>query len=318
MPEELNIDFGADMEATLSAMESGGNAGDADRQSPPADATPASAPGAPAASAPVVTPSTDPKTAPQPTAEEWRSMPKSWKKDYEKHWGKFDPEVQQYVHQREKESLDGIMKYKPVADKWTETVKPYEQIFSHFGQDPAEIFQRLTNTHLAIVFGSPEEQRIAADRLIKDYNLQQFINKDGVVAPPDEAIQQIRTLSSRLQALEGGIQRQAQQTTMADIQAFFAKPENEFANEVSQDMVELIRSGLASDLPSAYEKAIYLNPSVRSKIFEREAAKIAKPTRQAPTNVQSDGPPAAPTGASNETIDETMQETYRKIMGAHS
>ena len=46
-----------------------------------------------------------------------KPRPSSWKKDYEEHWGKLDPQLQDYIQQREADYAKGVSTYKNQWDQ---------------------------------------------------------------------------------------------------------------------------------------------------------------------------------------------------------
>lgn len=262
-------------------------------------------------SSPDSSPGTAPSTQAPPGVSQakWDSMPLSWKKDYEKQWPTLPPELRQYIHQREDEQLKGISQYKQVADRWNQTFSPYEQVFKHYGLDPSEAFRKLADAHLVLKYGDPQQRSAFARQVIEDYNLGEFIQQNGqpLAAPVDPRFM------SRLDSLESTIQEQRRTENMGKVEKFFSNPENEFAVEVSEDMMELLKVGAAQTLEQAYEKAIWNNPATRAKLLQREVEKVTTPKRPAPRNVRSSGVPPAPTGQQSQSIDDTLNEVYDRI-----
>ncbi len=297
MEDEVETpDFDSDMTATMAEIES--------RPTEAASVPEVSEPEAPEAAEPA---------AASPPLEAWRALPKSWAKDMESHYGSLPPEVQQYVHKRDQDYLNGIMEYKTPLDTWNKTVEPFKPVFDHYNINPQEAFSRLANAHLTLKFGDPEQRAALAQEVIKDYNLAEYMGQGtGEAAQPNPLNDQVRGLQARLDAYEGGQQREAAAKTKQEVESFFSDPAHEFSREVVTDMIDLVKSGAAPDLKAAYERAIWTNPEVRQKLVEREAAKIAKPPA-APRNVRSSSVPPAPTGSGNESIEETLQQTLAKI-----
>jgi hypothetical protein len=305
--EDEDFDLGSDMSETYSAMQNSSGPGESAPDSPQPSQAPSSEP------------SPSGEAAPAPTAPEWKSLPKSWKKDYEPVWSKFDEQAQQYIHQREKEAFEGISRYKGVADKWQQTVSPYEQVFKHYEIDPHDAFRRLADAHLTLKFGSPEQKAEVGRQIIEDYGLTQFMQQAAQQpgGMPPELQAALDPLQQELRSVKQMFNQRIEKETRSEVDKFMADTQNEFAGEVMTDMIDLIKTGSASDLKSAYEKAIWLNPSVRSKLLEREAEKISKPRLPDPPNVRSSSTPPAPTGSSDDSIDDTLLATFQAIQQRH-
>lgn len=292
-------DFDKDMANTLASINEGSSPA-----SPPAapDATTASPPPASNAGAAPATP--EPAAAPP----EWESFPKQWKKDYEADWPKFDPRIKQYVHQREKESYDAFNRFKTEADQWAAAVKPFEAPFKQLGIDPRQMFGTVAQNHMLLKYGTPEQRRAVWDKLVNDYQLQEFFQGAQGQAPslPPQYV-------ARLDQLENTLRSRELAAAQTEVEKFFSNPENEFAKDVAGDMNRVLEAGLASDLGKAYEMAIRLNPAVHAKIVEREAEKIAGNRTPRLREVKSSATPPAPTTGTSGTIDETLAETYASI-----
>jgi hypothetical protein len=288
---ESDMDKG--MAETLSQMNEGSSPA-----SPPAVQEGTASPPSPTAGA---------ASAPIPTPNEWDAFPKQWKKDYEQDWGKLDGRVKQYVHQREKESYDAFNMFKQAADKWTNTLKPYEQAFKQLGIDPHQAFSSVANNHMMLRYGTPEQRRSTYERLVKDYNLQEFMQPGQPQLPVE--------LLKRVDQIENSIQRRAVQEAEQEVEKFFSNPENEFAKDVAAEINRVLETGMATSLSQAYELAIWQNPGVRAKLMEREAQKIAGNRPPSPRDIRSSNTPPAPTSGNGTsgTIDETMAATYAAI-----
>ena len=88
---------------------------------------------APAAEAPrddagrFAAPPQDEQPAPAPT----KPRPSSWKKDYDEHWTKLDPSLQDYIAQREQEYAKGVSTYK---QNWDQAAPLYEAMQPDVGR----------------------------------------------------------------------------------------------------------------------------------------------------------------------------------------
>jgi len=297
MPGLEDVDFGADMTAQLGEIEArGDSAPPTPSLQPSSSAPPVGTPPAPAA---------DP-AAPAPPA--WAAPPKSWAKEMHDHYATLQDPIKEYVHKRDKDYLDGIMQYKTPLDKWNQTLEPFKELFNEQGgMDPHHVFGSLMNAHLILKFGTPEQKAELATALDQDYGMKGLYSGQ---APNAE----VQNLTQRLRSIETGLEAQNQADTKKVVDSFFADSKNEFAKEVVADMHGLIKSGAAQDLPDAYQKAIWLNPTVRAKLVEREAAAMGTPKKGAPTNVRSSATPAAPTSSADESIDDTLKATMANIL----
>jgi hypothetical protein len=175
--------------------------------------------------------------------------------------------------------------------------------------DPSQAFQTLADAHLVLKYGDPQQRAEYAKQIINDYNLAEFMQQGGqpaVSVPPQ--------LMSRLDSLEAQISESKYQENIGKVEKFFSNPENKYAGDVVEDMMRLLKTGAADSLDKAYELAIYQNPAVRSKLIEEQAMKIASTKKPAPRQVRSSGVPPSPTGSKDQSIDETLNSAYEKIV----
>jgi hypothetical protein len=253
---------------------------------------------------------------------ESKPMPKSWKKDMEAHWSKLPPEVHEYVHTREAQVMRGIQQYQEGAQAWNTLIQPYAPIFqSQPDVQPVALMQGLMNTHLQLLNPSApmEKKQAILQRLMSDYG----VTLDG--SAPPQANAEIAELRQTVQQLLRENQR-TQEASFAQgvaeqekaIEAFAADPKNLFFNEVANDILRFIKTGVATDLASAYDMACWVNPAVRAKRMAQQAAPSAqgKPAQRAANgqfvHLDSDSPPPARTrpGTMDSTIDSIVSKHF--------
>lgn len=322
MPPDADFDLGSSMEETYREIQGGGDAppddsGDAPSATP-ADPLPAESPAASAAPST----STPPEGLTPAQAEAWKAMPKSWRKEMEQHWTGLPPNVMQYVHEREKQALDGIMQYKGVADQWNETMTPFQKWFDHYKIDPRDAFKRLATSHIVLKYGKPEDRARWAQQLVNDYGLADVLgigqqaNGQAAASPahqPQQVPEQYFQLEQRLNAVQEDLYQRQLKENQAVVERFFNDPANEYAAELQEDILRLFEKGSASTLQEAYEQARWLNPAVRDKIMKREIENATKPPARGPLNVRSSSVAPAPTEAGEESLEETMRATLHRI-----
>lgn len=334
MDNDLELD-GMDMGAALSDISSdlgfpSGASGDPSLNEPPAgspgpaatppavSSTPASATGAPPAAAPSAAPASQP----------WEGLPKAWKKEMDSHWASLPQEVRQYVHTREQQALEGIMHYKSHHDRFSEAYAPVKDYYTRANLDPITAFSNLAQADIALRH-APEDVKIQyLQALVNDYGLKDLIPKvfgtpaapGGAPAGPNPEIQalqqQLRELQSKQSNWEQRQETAAIEENVKVLDAFCNDPKNQYANEVLDDILVLMKSGQASDLADAYGKAIYINPTVRQKIIDEQIAAITKTPNNPPRQPRSSNTPPASTAPKAGSIDDTLNDTYDKIVGS--
>lgn len=271
--------------------------------------------------APVVTQTPAPRTA-----------PKTWPKEMHPHWDKTPKEVQDYWETSEKQMLDGLTQYKDAAT-FAKTIHDIGQEFKEdleFNKaDIPTALRFLLHANRQLTTG-PSENRIAAYRdLGKRLGLA-----DGESQTEEATIDPtIKRLQDEIYQIKSGLtaQQQAQYTAAKtqvsqEVEAFASDPAHAYFDEVSEDMVRLIHTGLP--LQEAYEKSVWANPVTRAKEITRvqtehevklkENARLqALPKRKAAgVNVRGQETQRAPTdplGSMEDTIRETLVSQRTRV-----
>jgi hypothetical protein len=233
----------------------------------------------------------------------------------------------QYIHEREKQALDGLMQYKTALDPYLNLQKQYKPWLDHYKVDMPSVVDRMIKAHLALQYAEPEVKQQYFAQLVQEYGLEEMV-KAVAAGNPGQANGAQPDLSKvvlpMLQRYLGPIQQNLRQiqaredakgleTSQAEVDKFFADPQNEYARELESDMVQLLQAGVAANLSEAYEKAIWHNPAVRAKAMQKEIDKVTK-AKPGPRNVRSGStPPASTKPPGDEDMDATMRETFRAI-----
>lgn len=246
------------------------------------------------------------------TPEPWRSPPKSWKREMHDYYSRTDPQVMQYIHQREEEALRGIGQYKSVADKWNQTLTPYAKMIQQYNLNPHDIVSSLTAAHTILKFGTPQQKMAVVQLLDRDYGLRQFFQQNGQIAPPSGP--DFSPIANKVQELEARLNQGAEATATTEVERFIADPANEFAADAAPNMLKLLEQGRASSLKEAYDIAVKTDPV----LFERYIAKVVETRTRGgggkpPTNVRPSGVPSRTAGTTRGTIDDTMRATLATI-----
>ena len=258
---------------------------------------------------------TDPIAAEETTPR--APKPSSWKKDYEEDWGKLDPKMQDYINQREQEYAKGVSTYK---SQWDQAAPIYQSMAEYVLPDlqrngiaPQQWIQDVSQAHKTLTYGSPQEKSQTLMRLAHNYgvDLGQFA---GMQVDPNYS-----AMASELAQLKNqwtGFQTRQQQQEKASIQSEIDtfKQDAKHFDAVRETMAGLLQSGVASDLKSAYEKAIRLHDD----IFQQEQAsqvshvkeELVQKASQARAKAVSPRS-AAPTGSMNSG---TGKKTTRDIL----
>jgi hypothetical protein len=132
-------------------------------------------------------------------------------------------------------------------------------------------------------------------------------------------------LQQRLERIERQEQQRAQQSQQQifsrverEVSDFAADPKNEHFDEVADDVVMLLKTGL--DLQTAYERAVWANPITRAKeLTKTTAQQTAKKTSEARAARKATSANIRPLNSSKQSSqpsqswEDTMQETLSRM-----
>lgn len=205
-----------------------------------------------------------------------KPRPSSWKKDYEEHWGKLDPQLQDYIQQREADYAKGVSTYKnqwDMAQPVMDSIRQFQPLLQQYGVAPQQWITQLGNAHAQLVTGTPDQKLAVFQQLANDYGVNL-----GAVTGQQGYDPQFSSLASELNQIKnqwGQFQQQQElmeQTQLrTEIDSF--KADKPYFEDVREVMAGLLQSGMADDLQSAYDKAIRLNDDVFSKLQSEQSAK---------------------------------------------
>lgn len=292
-----------------------------------------------------VTPAADDveKTPPQENSENSENSeavqevgaPKTWTKEALETWASIPPRAQAEILKREGDFLNGITKYKAsaeVGDRYNSVVEPYAPILQQENIDPVQLFQSFAANHYLLSRGTDEQKVELAANLIQSYGVD-FSKLAGRIADridnaPDP---EVAALRKEVEELRAGREREKQtaiQQTRAqidkEISDFAANPANIYFNDLIDDIAQIMKNGLATDLKTAYEQAVFMNPVTRQKELDRLTAsnqtsvsaeeqarkdKIARATAADVNVIPSARNGTVPVGS----MDDTLAETLRAI-----
>jgi len=256
--------------------------------------------------------------------------PKTWTKEALAEWATLPPRAQQEILKREEDYFRGISQYKTAAEvgqRYDSVVEPYRPILAAENIDPVQLFQSFAANHYLLSRGTPEQKTQLVSQLIQGYGidfnaLAEYIGSQGL----DQIDPQITALRQELAAVKNtltGQQTQQQQATEArllqEVEAFAADPAHPYFNDLIDDISQLMKAGLATDLQTAYDKAVFANPTTREKAIAALTAanpiqaaeatlkdKIAKATAADVTTSQTQRNGTVPVGSMDDTLTATL------------
>jgi hypothetical protein len=212
---------------------------------------------------------------------EAKSAPASWSKDQHENWSKIPKEAQDYIETREKQMLDGIEQYKEghrYAQEVDRALQPFREDIISLGIPEPQVIYNLMTHHQALTKGSLEQRQEAFLRIGMESGI---IPKEGQTLP-DKHTQELEQRLSRIEQQEREIQSRYEneelQRVTQTVEAFASDPKNQYFNELADDIAILLRTGL--DLQTAYDKAVWANPTTRSKELEKERASVIEKNKK--------------------------------------
>ena len=230
-------------------------------------------------------------------------------------WKTADPAIKAELAKREKDFATGIQKYAESAQRaqaMDQALAPYQQLFAMNGGRPAETINGLLQTASVLQMGSPVQRAQTVANLISQFGVD-IRTLDGLLANgqvPEDAPQQaqlppdyeeMKQYVAQMKQREAQQAQVGQQQIMSEIQQFASNPQNEFYNDVAQDMADILemagKRNMNLPLDEAYRRACQLHPEV-SKIINSRAAVPSQSKRRAASSV---------TGSPGGTGDNSLQ-----------
>jgi hypothetical protein len=122
--------------------------------------------------------------------------PASWKKEHWDSWGKIaaeNPQLAQYLHQREQEFTSGVSTYKQEFERvapLARAIQPFEQMLAQEGMKPDQWVGAVANAHRILKYGNDQERLQAGLKLIQDYRIPvaEYLQQGGQL-PQMQAMQ---------------------------------------------------------------------------------------------------------------------------------
>jgi len=254
------------------------------------------------------------------------AVPKSWAQEHHAHWANVSPEVRKIIHDRDGSYEKGIKAYSDGHQRWGRLAGHFQDYANQPGFDAVGLYETLAQNHIALSRATPEQRQELFKELAKGYGVDLATVKaaasgqgqgqgDAPLTRKDVEEMLRGTLGQALQPIQSRFQQDTVERTRKEVDAFFSDPKNEFASEVAADILQLLNSGEARNLPAAYKLALHNNPAVFAKYVAKMAQSGAGDGQQPPgagqqRNVKSSGE-GAPSGKTR-TMDDTMNEIAMK------
>ena len=219
--------------------------------------------------------------------------PKSWKPGPREKWSSLPPDIQQEISRREGEIRRGMRETteaRHTAAQFKETIQPFMQLIEADQSTPMEAVKNLMQTAAGLRLGTPAQKvgivadvinRFGVDIQMLDNALAGKMQHDPVAQQVQQQLAPMQQLMQQMQAREQAQTQQFNQEAEESIQDFADDPENEFFEDVREDMADIIdratARGQRMSLKDAYNRAIMLNDDIAEVVSQRKVqAQLAK------------------------------------------
>jgi hypothetical protein len=226
------------------------------------------------------------------TVVERPEPPKSWKAEKRAVWDKLDPETAAYISQREQEMSRGVEQDRErlaPAVQFYQAVQPFVDEIRQMGRDPNADMRDLLYTRQLLSHGdeATKFQTIVNVAHACGIPLGQMLQQSAAVPPHMQqhldpnvmaAQQRARDLEHQMTQRQQFDQQQIQAAAQQEVENF--RTSHPHVEELGPEMQRLLQAGLATDLDSAYSKALRLNDKLftQSQAQQRETAEKERRT----------------------------------------
>lgn len=265
--------------------------------------------------------------------------PQHWPKDFSEQFDSWQPEVQHLFKERYDamesdytKKTQGLAKYKKRNEALDEIYGPFRDDFQRAGMDEVAATRQLLAAHKYL----REDPQQALKWLAQSYGVDLKAVNDDTAIEDEYADPQMKAMQQQIAQLQGTItnqQQQAQNMQKQEVQAMidnFQTAKDADGNlkhphfdVVQNQMSGLISSGVAKDIASAYEMAVYANPETRAKVLEEQVKKetkqevkaeaVQKAKKQQRVNVKGSGTPSNSAVPSGMTLNETIKFSMKQL-----
>ena len=216
--------------------------------------------------------------------------PTTWKKEYLPIWDKLatgqalNPDeakkLAEYTQQRENEYKTGVSTYKAEAmqaKELQEAVTPFIAEMQASGINPAALIKANLQAHYTLHKGTPEQKLAVLQEIARQFNVPvQLLGQQQQQMPPlvTELLGRIDQLQQQVSGVTSWRQQQETDRLMGEISKVADdSAKYPYFEQCRETMAQLLESGLAQDLPTAYAKAEWMVDEVR-ELKQQQAATV--------------------------------------------
>lgn len=223
------------------------------------------------------------------------AYPHTWKPDYTPKWETLDPDLAEYITQREKEQAEGVKPLLTKAQQADELLKeftPYDHLLKADNATPQTAIRSLLQTAAVLRTADPLTKAKLVAQTMQQYGVpfeyvQQFFGQGGGQPALDPTVahlyQTVTQLQQELQSTKQATQQAETQAATRQVESFLAKPEYKYAKELAPSMAQLLEHGMAESMEDAYDKALRLNPQLFDKAMAETRAEADRKAREEAT-----------------------------------
>lgn len=265
--------------------------------------------------------------------------PVGWKPDTREKWGDLPENVKTQIAEREREVaviMQDTADARKVSGAFMKTITPFKQAIDQMGYaDPFTAVRDIMGAAAGMSQGSPTDRAVAAAKVLKSFGIsvseldnalvnvghtasQSQDSTSQLEALLDKRLAPVQQLLSQQNTAQQSQQHHQQTQASTEVSTFMAQAE--FANDVRNDMADLLdlaaKQNRNMSLQEAYDKACLINPSIQQVVQQRQqqdlqtkAAEQNKRKRHAASSVTGN-PAGNGSVASVESVEDALNEAW--------
>ena len=276
----------------------------------------------------------------EPEAKNLDRAPSSWKPAAKLEWNALPPSIKAEIARRESDYFRGFEQIRPDADMgktMREAAEPYKALIEQAGGSVEGAFKDYLNVNAVLRQGSPQQKQQVLLQIAQQFGIQIPGSQGGQIPQADPNLTEVQQFMQEQRRRDAEAAQQREQQATQTVEKWVAEvnpqgmPLRPFVDNVLEEMMGKVPALKAANpgwshqqvLQEAYDRAVWENPETRKTLLDRQtqaqkaetdklrATQEAK--RSASVNVRRRGslPGAAPTGS----MDDTLRETYRQLVG---
>lgn len=261
--------------------------------------------------------------------------PQGWRPEVKEKWATIPEDIRSEIIRREEDSARGVERlrkfYEPMEQVYA-AIAPHAQYFHHIQRNPQDYIHDVMQMEQSLTLGNPAQKLETVLAIGDRYgiplrqiidasmngqlsaHLQKAHQMHGTPAPVPPQVQQEL---SRLRQLET---QQAEAAAEIQLNEFLST-DPPFFNEVSEQMEELLDSGIVKTYQEAYDLAVWRNPQLRAQALAiANGQQMSDGVRQRQVAAAAvSTPPPAPLGApASPEEDDSVEGSLRAAMAKHA